>query len=264
MLGTVAGLKRFVTMHESPYHGLNFCQGTVAEMLDDPSRETLDVIRWSARRVAGCERLAVAAAVLAIAGLCQFSALKYRCLDKCRSPFGFVVEHWRGSREKWQSLLLGVRHGAFCVGCCWSLMLLMFVVGTGSIGWMPAAIPVPQSRRMIARRAGKRIRRRRSPAPSLSPAFSLPASLPQQDRAEERKCLILKAEPRDFAGRREILPAVREGLTSASVALSRACLALGAVMAAEKHLPGGRRLAAPTGAVLLLAALWVGLAGATA
>ena len=39
VLGTVAGLKRFVTMHESPYHGLNFCQGTVAEMLDDPARE---------------------------------------------------------------------------------------------------------------------------------------------------------------------------------------------------------------------------------
>ena len=38
--------KRFVTMHESPYHGLNFCQGTVAEMLDDPGREIDDVIRW--------------------------------------------------------------------------------------------------------------------------------------------------------------------------------------------------------------------------
>ena len=81
---------------------------------------------------------AVAAAALAIAGLYQFSALKYRCLDKCRSPFGFVIEHWRGRREKWQSLLLGIRHGAFCVGCCWSLMLLMFVVGVGNIGWMLA------------------------------------------------------------------------------------------------------------------------------
>jgi predicted metal-binding membrane protein len=50
---------------------------------------------------------AVAAAVLAIAGLYQFSAFKYRCLDKCRSPFSFVVEHWRGSHEKMRSLLLG-------------------------------------------------------------------------------------------------------------------------------------------------------------
>jgi predicted metal-binding membrane protein len=78
------------------------------------------------------------AAVLAIAGLYQFSALQYRCLDKCRAPLGFVVEHWRGTRERWQAFLLGGRHGAFCVGCCWALMLLMFVVGTANIGWMLA------------------------------------------------------------------------------------------------------------------------------
>ena len=50
MLGTVEGLKRFVSMHESPYHGLNFCQGTVAEMLDDPGSEIDDVIRWFGTR----------------------------------------------------------------------------------------------------------------------------------------------------------------------------------------------------------------------
>jgi mannonate dehydratase len=50
VLGTVEGLKRFVAMHESPYHGLNFCQGTVAEMLDDPASEILDVIRWFGAR----------------------------------------------------------------------------------------------------------------------------------------------------------------------------------------------------------------------
>ncbi len=50
VLGTVDGLKRFVQMHESPYHGLNFCQGTVGEMLDDPGREIDDVIRWFGTR----------------------------------------------------------------------------------------------------------------------------------------------------------------------------------------------------------------------
>jgi mannonate dehydratase len=50
VLGTVTGLQRFVTMHESPYHGLNFCQGTVGEMLDDPGREIFDVIRWFGSR----------------------------------------------------------------------------------------------------------------------------------------------------------------------------------------------------------------------
>ena len=50
VLGTVAGLRRFVTMRESPYHGLNFCQGTVAEMLEDPGAEIDDVIRWFGTR----------------------------------------------------------------------------------------------------------------------------------------------------------------------------------------------------------------------
>jgi mannonate dehydratase len=50
VLGTVDGLKRFVAIEESPYHGLNFCQGTIAAMLDDPARELFDVIRWFGRR----------------------------------------------------------------------------------------------------------------------------------------------------------------------------------------------------------------------
>jgi len=76
--------------------------------------------------------------VLAIAGLFQFSKLKYHCLEKCRTPFSFVIEHWRGQGEQWQSFMLGVHHGLFCVGCCWAIMLLMFLVGTGSVGWMLA------------------------------------------------------------------------------------------------------------------------------
>jgi mannonate dehydratase len=50
LLGTVEGMKKFVQMHESPYHGLNFCQGTVTEMLDDPGEEIADVIRWFGTR----------------------------------------------------------------------------------------------------------------------------------------------------------------------------------------------------------------------
>jgi predicted metal-binding membrane protein len=81
---------------------------------------------------------AAAVAVLGGAGLFQFSALKYRCLDKCRTPLGFVVERWRGKAPAREALRLGIGHGAFCVGCCWALMLLMFVVGTASLGWMLA------------------------------------------------------------------------------------------------------------------------------
>jgi predicted metal-binding membrane protein len=78
----------------------------------------------------------VGAAVLLIAGAFQFSALKYRCLDRCRTPFGFIVRRWRGLRPRLEAARIGLDHGVFCVGCCWAIMLLMFVVGTGSVGWM--------------------------------------------------------------------------------------------------------------------------------
>jgi predicted metal-binding membrane protein len=79
---------------------------------------------------------AFSAGVLLLAGLFQFSALKYRCLEQCRMPLSFVLRRWRGRAPRREALLLGVQHGAFCVGCCWALMLLMFALGTGSIGWM--------------------------------------------------------------------------------------------------------------------------------
>jgi predicted metal-binding membrane protein len=74
--------------------------------------------------------------VIAGAGAFQFSALKYRCLERCRTPFGFVNAHWQGRNPRRESFALGVAHGLFCVGCCWALMLVTFVVGMGSIGWM--------------------------------------------------------------------------------------------------------------------------------
>ena len=79
---------------------------------------------------------AIGAALLALAGLYQFTPLKYACLDKCRSPLSFVMTHWQGRRERMQSFRLGVNHGLFCVGCCWSLMLLMFAFGSGNVAWM--------------------------------------------------------------------------------------------------------------------------------
>jgi predicted metal-binding membrane protein len=78
----------------------------------------------------------IGAAIVLLAGVYQFAPLKHRCLDRCRSPLSFIMDHWRGRRERLQALWLGIHHGLFCVGCCWSLMLLMFVVGVGSLGWM--------------------------------------------------------------------------------------------------------------------------------
>jgi predicted metal-binding membrane protein len=76
--------------------------------------------------------------VLVFAGVYQFSPLKYVCLDKCRSPLLFVAQHWHGGNASAEALRLGASHGLFCLGCCWSLMLLMFALGVGSVGWMLA------------------------------------------------------------------------------------------------------------------------------
>lgn len=81
---------------------------------------------------------AVGAVALGVAGAFQFSRLKYQCLEACRTPFGFVARRWRGAAARRQSFLLGLHHGLFCIGCCWALMMLMFVVGMGSTGWMLA------------------------------------------------------------------------------------------------------------------------------
>lgn len=73
---------------------------------------------------------------LLVAGVFQFSRLKYRCLDKCRAPLSFVMQHWRGGNERTQAVMIGAHHGLYCIGCCWALMLLMFSIGTGNLGWM--------------------------------------------------------------------------------------------------------------------------------
>lgn len=94
--------------------------------------------------LAGIDRLpwlswnawAIGAATVALAGAFQFSSMKYRCLEQCRTPLSFVIQHWRGKHQAWQAFVLGAHHGLFCIGCCWALMLLMFVVGAGNLGWM--------------------------------------------------------------------------------------------------------------------------------
>jgi predicted metal-binding membrane protein len=99
----------------------------------------------------------IGAAVLAGAGLFQWSALKYRCLEACHSPFAFVASRWHGRAPKREALALGAAHGAFCVGCCAALMLVMFVVGMGNLaymlvlaGVMAAEKNLPQGRRLRA------------------------------------------------------------------------------------------------------------------
>lgn len=80
----------------------------------------------------------ISAVLLLAAGIYQFLPLKHLCLDKCRSPYTFLVQNWTGKRASLDAFRLGVRHGLFCVGCCWTLMLLMFALGGANLGWMLA------------------------------------------------------------------------------------------------------------------------------
>jgi predicted metal-binding membrane protein len=97
-----------------------------------------ETLRWVAAKDAWfvANGWMVGAAVLAGAGAFQWSALKYHCLEQCHTPFAFVAARWHGRAPAREALRLGLDHGAFCVGCCWALMLLMFVVGMGNLGWM--------------------------------------------------------------------------------------------------------------------------------
>jgi predicted metal-binding membrane protein len=72
--------------------------------------------------------------VIAAAAVYQLTPLKQACLVKCRSPMMFLAERWRHGRAG--GLELGVRHGAWCLGCCWALMAALFAVGLMSLGWM--------------------------------------------------------------------------------------------------------------------------------
>lgn len=76
------------------------------------------------------------AALVGIAGLYQLTPLKNACLRQCRSPAEFLARHWR--RHTLGALRMGLRHGAFCVGCCWLLMALLFVVGVMNLLWVAA------------------------------------------------------------------------------------------------------------------------------
>jgi predicted metal-binding membrane protein len=76
------------------------------------------------------------AVVVIAAGIYQLTPLKSVCLRHCRSPFDFVLNHWREGAGG--ALRMGAEHGLYCLGCCWFLMALLFAAGTMSLLWMAA------------------------------------------------------------------------------------------------------------------------------
>jgi predicted metal-binding membrane protein len=95
----------------------------------EPTGLISEMMLWSRSAV-------LSAVVLATAGAYQFSALKRTCLAQCRSPAAFLSRHARPGALG--AFFLGLHHGAFCVGCCWLLMALLFVGGIMNVLWISA------------------------------------------------------------------------------------------------------------------------------
>ena len=76
----------------------------------------------------------ISGALLIGAGLYQLTPLKDRCLAHCRSPFAFLMAHWRDGYGG--AFQMGLAHGLYCLACCWSLMMVMFIMGTMNLVWM--------------------------------------------------------------------------------------------------------------------------------
>ena len=98
------------------------------------------VVQWELHRLALLSPAMVSASpwlgggLLIVAGLYQWLPIKGACLSHCHSPFGFFATEWR--EGSFGALLMGVRHGSYCVGCCGALMALLFVAGVMNLLWV--------------------------------------------------------------------------------------------------------------------------------
>lgn len=115
----------------------------------------------------GADRVgpALGGALFVVVGAWQFTPLKHACLTHCRSPMDFLVTEWRAGTAG--AFVMGLRHGAWCLGCCWALMLVLFAAGIMNLFWiavlagwillektLPAAIPLRLAGGIIAIAAG--------------------------------------------------------------------------------------------------------------
>jgi predicted metal-binding membrane protein len=89
----------------------------------------------------------VVGAILLAAALYELTPFKDVCLGKCRSPLGFLLGSWRGGLSG--ALQMGMRHGAWCVGCCWALMAALFALGVMSIAWMAFVAALIAAEKML-------------------------------------------------------------------------------------------------------------------
>ncbi len=85
--------------------------------------------------------------ILIGAGAYQFTALKETCVGKCRAPLGFLLTSWRGGRRG--AVVMGLHHGTLCIGCCWALMSLLFVLGVMNLWWIAVVAAVVLLEKLI-------------------------------------------------------------------------------------------------------------------
>jgi predicted metal-binding membrane protein len=88
-------------------------------------------------------------ALFVAAGLYQFSSLKERCLTYCRSQEGFILSEWRDGSLG--AVVMGLRHGMFCMGCCGGLMLLLFAVAVMDLRWVAALTALVTAEKLLPR-----------------------------------------------------------------------------------------------------------------
>jgi predicted metal-binding membrane protein len=122
---SAAGTVVFVAGYISAWTGFGLLGYTVYEVFASLS---IDFLEWDrgGRWLAG--------GLIAMAGIYELTPAKDVCLRKCRSPFEFVMGGWKDGLPG--ALRLGVSHGAWCIGCCWGLMVALFALGVMSIAWM--------------------------------------------------------------------------------------------------------------------------------
>lgn len=92
---------------------------------------------------------ALTGALLLLAGVYQFSPLKRVCLARCRTPMGFLLGAWRPGASG--AFVMGLHHGAYCLGCCWALMLLLFTGGAMNLAWVAALAIVVALEKLLPR-----------------------------------------------------------------------------------------------------------------
>ena len=96
-------------------------------------------------------------ALLIVAGLYQWTPLKNACLSQCQSPLAFIQRHGGFRGRSGAALGLGLRHGGYCIGCCWALMVLLFVAGVMNLLWIAAIAALVLAEKLIRGRLFQRL-----------------------------------------------------------------------------------------------------------